>query len=349
MARETEDDTQQNRRRRRRLEGEDRPRRQVEGQAAAPAGERRRARREGAGEAPGRERRKARRANRQTGAEAHLDAVSKIGPLYAREPAAPWSKDKTGGLLRAAPLIDPDQKIMIYWAPKSACTSVYAYFAALAGYVDEVRDYSSRSPHKHRTQVYNRSDFFKRGVEMDPAALRVVKVIRDPYSRAVSIYRHALKTGFADDDMTAFSNGALNAATGYSMQQFLDLVESLDMGRANIHYRPQTHIFEEVRKPDHVINISKEDMFAALNTFAVACGLQPVDLTQLDWLHKIESGRKAKAQPVDGDAIDQRAFDKEAAQGNTAFPSYEQLLSPEVRARIEKIYAVDFANYRDAL
>jgi hypothetical protein len=121
------------------------------------------------------------------------------------------------------------------------------------------------------------------------------------------------------------------------------------MSRSNIHYRPQTHVFESVRKPDHVINISTEDMFTALNTFAVAVGLKPVDLTQLDWLHKIEAGRKAKSQPVEGENIDERAFDHKAALGNTPFPSYEQLRTPHVRKRIEKIYTVDFANYGSVL
>ncbi|MCB1431349.1 MAG: sulfotransferase family 2 domain-containing protein [Alphaproteobacteria bacterium] len=275
---------------------------------------------------------------------------TRLGPLMDHDVVGPWSVDQgVSGLLRTPPLIDAANRIMVYWSPKSACTSVYAWFAAMSGFIDEVQAFNSKSPHQHRKQVFNRSPFFQRGVEMDPADLRAVKVLREPYGRAVSIYRHALKTGFADKDLDAFSGGKLTAAGGFSFQQFLDMLDQLDFGRANIHYRPQLHVYESIRKPDRIINISNENMFEALNGFAVSCGLPAVDLAQFDWLHAIEHGRKAKSQPVEGDDIDRRVFDKTAAIGEAPFPSYQQLLTPTAKDRIRKIYAVDFEAYADSL
>lgn len=288
---------------------------------------------------------------RQKGAERHsVEFESKLGALADRDVRGSWPEDKdVPGLLRTPPLINPDRRIMVYWSPKSACTSVYVWFAALGGFVDEVQSFNAKAPHQHRTKVFNRSAFFQRGIGMDPAELRVVKVLRDPFDRAVSIYRHALKTGFAEGDMGAFSGGRLTAAGGYSFHQFLDLVEALDLGRANIHYRPQLHVHESVRRPDRIINISKEDMFGALNDFAVSCGLAPVDLADFDWLRAIEHGRKAKSQPVEGEGVDFMSFDQQAALGAAPFPTYAQLLTPAARERIRQIYRVDFEAYADAL
>lgn len=279
-----------------------------------------------------------------------VDFSSKLGPLAEGDARGPWSQDQGAeGLLRAPPLIDHKTRVMIYWSPKSACTSVYVWFAALGGFVDEVQSFNAKSPHQHRKLVFNRSAYFQQGIAMDPSELRVVKVLRDPFDRTVSIYRHALKTGFADGDMEWFSGGRLTADGGYSFHQFLDLLEALNFDRANIHYRPQLHAYEAVRKPDRIINISKSDMFGSLNEFAISCGLPPVDLGDFDWLHAMERGRKAKSQPVEGDDVDFMVFDQQAAAGDKPFPTYAQLLSPAAKERILKIYHMDFAAYGDCL
>jgi hypothetical protein len=197
----------------------------------------------------------------------------------------------------------------------------------------------------HRTQVYNWSDFYQRGIEADHTQYHAIRVLRDPYARAVSIYRHALATKFAEPDLEKFSGGRLSPVTGFSIHQFLDLVESLDFATCNPHYRPQFHFYETVRRPDRVINISKENMFASLNAYAAANGMPVVDISAMDWLHSMEGGRKAKSRTIRGRALDHTAFMRAAANGDRAFPSYEQLLTPSVRERIRKIYAIDFEAY----
>jgi len=246
------------------------------------------------------------------------------------------------------PLINCDRKIVVIWSPKSACTTAYVWFSQVSGFAEDVRKHHAW-PHRHRTEVFNHSELYRRGLRSDLSDCRIVRIIRDPYSRAVSIYRHALRTKFAEEDMESFSGGRLDADKGYSFQQFLDLLEYLDMSSCDMHYRPQFHPFEKVRRPDKFINISTQDMFAELNAFEASAALPQTDFKSLDWLHQLEGRRKANAAEIEGDKLDEVSVSRRDVKVLNRFPSYDQLLTPEARARIEKIYRTDFEAYGEIL
>ncbi len=266
----------------------------------------------------------------------------KIAPLTVA-PTRWQMRDGTNlGLQPSSPLIDHKNKLLIYWSPKSACTSVYVWFSAFAGFLDEV---FRGGPHRHRTLVFNKSSFYAKGLETDPSELFALKVLRDPYARAVSIYRHALTTGFADDDLLNAYGGKVTKEQGFSFQAFLDLVEQVGFTKSNPHYRPQTMRRDLIRKADCVINISKQDLFSALNAAVEAQGMQPVDMRQIDWLHSFEAKRMARTKKVEGIDLDFKPFNRNAARGDMPFPSYEQLLTPHAKDRIRQIYRIDFETY----
>lgn len=266
----------------------------------------------------------------------------KIAPLSVA-PTKWRMRDGTNlGLLPSSPLIDHQNKLLIYWSPKSACTSVYVWFSAFAGFVDEV---SRSHPHRHRILIFNKSAFYAKGLETDPDELFAVKVLRDPYARAVSIYRHALGTGFADDDIRSAYGGKLTRKEGFSFQKFLDLVVKVGFTESNPHYRPQTMRRDLIRKADYIINISKQDLFSELNAAVASRGMPPVDLGKINWLHSLEAKRKARTQTVEGENLDFQPFDRFAARGDKPFPTYEQLLTAGAKERIREIYGIDFETY----
>jgi hypothetical protein len=245
------------------------------------------------------------------------------------------------------PMINPGKNLVVLWSPKSACTTAYVWFSYVSGFLPQVRKYANW-PHKHRQEVYDRSEFYRSAVDGDLSASRIVRIIRDPYSRAASIYRHALQTRFADKALAFYQDADLSFDTGVSFQQFLDFVATLDMTEVDIHFRPQFHPFEKARKPDDVINISKQDLFGALNGFERSAGWMETDFSQFEWLHGLEGKRKAKQTPLQGSSLDCVAYTRQDAKSG-AFPSYDQLLTPEARAKIEEIYKVDFDAYREFL
>ena len=137
--------------------------------------------------------------------------------------------------------------------------------------------------------------------------------------------------------------------SGISFQTFLDMVATLNLNRSNPHFRHQNHPYEKVRTVDRVINISKQDLFTELNAFEAEIGIAKTDFGDLDWLHSLESKRKAKQEPMEGEALDTVAFTRHQVNKLGLFPSYNQLLTPEARQKIEVIYKSDFDAYRDFL
>ena len=136
---------------------------------------------------------------------------------------------------------------------------------------------------------------------------------------------------------------------GISFQTFLDMVATLDLKRSNPHFRQQNHPFEKVRAVDRVINISKQDLFTELNAFEAEIGIPKTNFDDLNWLHSLESKRKAKQEPMAGEALDAVAFSRHQLNKLGQFPSYNQLLTPAAREKIEVIYKSDFDAYRDFL
>jgi hypothetical protein len=241
-------------------------------------------------------------------------------------------------------LINCDRRLMVVWSPKSACTSTYVWFAAQSGLIEEMRA-THHWPHRHRRTVYLHSDLYRRSLRLPLSAYRIVRVIRDPYTRAASIYRHSLVNDYLDEYLEDFQGSRLNRKQGLSFQQFLDLLESLDLRKANPHLRPQYRRIELLRSPDITINISKADLFAELNKTERSFGLPVTDFGGLEWLMGMEQKRKAKDMPIDGERLDERPFSRRAALGSAPFPAYEQLLTRAAKERIRRLYEIDFEAY----
>ena len=246
------------------------------------------------------------------------------------------------------PLINKDKNLIVVWSPKSACTTTYVWFSHISGFANDVKNYASW-PHRHRLEKYLKSDLYSGSAASGMETAKMLRIIRDPYARAVSIYRHALQTFFADKDMEIYSQGRTSAETGYSFQTFLDLLLQLDMHRSNIHFRPQYHSFEMTRTADKVINITKQDLFTELNQFEVDQGFGKTNFEDLNWLHSLESKRKAKQERVEGEGFDVTPHSRNQVANLGMFPSYDQLLTHEARQKIETIYKPDFDAYRNYL
>ena len=123
-------------------------------------------------------------------------------------------------------------------------------------------------------------------------------VIRDPFLRAVSSYRHVLATALADKRFLTFDGGALNRRDGFSFNRYLDFLETLDLARTNLHHRQQLHRIERIKPPDRVINISKGQFFDELNHLEEEHRIPRTDFASLDWVLGVEERRRAKTTTI---------------------------------------------------
>lgn len=242
------------------------------------------------------------------------------------------------------PLIDPKAKLLVIFSPKSACSNVAIWFFHHLGHGKEARAYDVW-PHRYRKQVYYGTDLYREASASDLAGYKVVRVIRDPYDRAASAFRHAIRTRLAEREIAPILGDDIVARDGLSFADFLSFLERSDLTSCNPHFRIQRHRIEDVLKPDIVINISKENLMARLAEVARDLGLPPATPQMQDWMDELRGHNSPAGEfPHDPDLYTRRLTRREAANG--PWPSSAALLTDEARSRLARLYAVDIQSYR---
>lgn len=242
------------------------------------------------------------------------------------------------------PLINPEKSIMVLWSPKSASAAVYSWFAHVSGFGSEVRFLGAKIL-QHRAKNYFKSDLFRRGQSSDPASLLLLKVIRDPYERAVSVFRSIVESGVLDDHIATVTGVDTASRNGLSFIDFLDYLEKDDLNQSVNRVKPQFHSLERKHKPNLVVNVSKQSLAEGLHDFERLAGLPATDLTKMGCAGLMsEFSGKQFSQVTVGQPADETAFTREMIRSGI-FPTPKQILTDAAKDRIRCIYSIDFEAY----
>lgn len=132
------------------------------------------------------------------------------------------------------PLYNKNLPIILFWSQKSGCTSLTKWFFFQIGLLQEALEYNPFI-HIYRGQVYCSSINYKD--EMKKAILSskkdIIKLVRNPYTRAVSSFLHVLKSGTPNDKDNSKFHQELekvferNNCRGMSFKQFLYSIEKV--------------------------------------------------------------------------------------------------------------------------
>jgi len=241
------------------------------------------------------------------------------------------------------PLICPPMGIGLIFSAKSACTTAVLWFFAVTDMLNEAVAYDPW-PHKFRIEKLLRSEVYKEWLACDLAALSWIRVIRDPYRRAVSSYRHVLRHAFEDDRIFK-ALGVSVADRGLSFVEFLEYLACIDVTACNPHLMQQWHPIEG-RVRVAVVNADRNDLLRSLNAFAqtgdASCGMLEREIARIGLQHN------AVRLGPNGDCS-KAIFNCRRASTNDKWPDYGDFLSQTTRAVIEKIYAKDFEVYAEFL
>lgn len=243
------------------------------------------------------------------------------------------------------PLIDPRSRMIVLYSAKSACTNVLIWFLQHLGHADAARDYHGW-PHQYRDQVYYQSLLYRQAAAArDLKTFTVVKVVRDPFKRAASSFRHVVRHSVLRDGIARKLRDTQIEKHGLSFASFLDFLEATDLTQCNPHYSLQHHAIEAKLPVKHLINVSKEDLFGRLNDVERDLGLTVTDLTQSPWIKKLEERHhQADADLGDAETVYRLRLTREQALRGP-WPSYDTLLTPTARERIARLYATDIEAY----
>ncbi len=229
------------------------------------------------------------------------------------------------------------------WSPKCACSVTTIWFFKTMGLAREARKYGW-FPHKYRIQVYYKSDAYQAALQSDFNDYRFIRVFRDPYSRAASSYKQAIRLGTCDEVVSRYRKRQVTAETGYSFTHFLESLRSVDLSVADIHIRPQSHPIETQFDMDFLINISKLDLFAGLRNVEKQLDIPRTGLHKMRWTQTIESRRHVEESVFDDRDVSTYTWTtKDAWEG--PWPRSKDLLTVETRGLIRELYDIDFTRF----
>jgi O-antigen biosynthesis protein len=236
-------------------------------------------------------------------------------------------------------LLDRERKFAMLFSEKSACTSAVIWFCHTLGLADEARAYSEW-PHDYRLEVLNHPDarLYPHSVPLD--GYTILQIVRDPFERAASSFRHAVGSLYADKTIK-MKIGVDVANDGLSFTQFIDFLAKENLRFCNPHHRVQSYSIAPGRFAHVVINISRQDLYQELNAFEVRMGMPLTDFANLAWVHELQKTRSPTLVDM-GPNPDQIALTVTQAQRG---PWPKGLLTERARRRIQTLYADDIARY----
>jgi hypothetical protein len=261
------------------------------------------------------------------------------GPARDKLPVA---DTPIGRLLSRAPrpLVDPRNRLLVIFSPKSACSNVVVWFFHHLGHAQAARDYHP-FPHRYRLDVYYRSELYRAACEGDLNGYRVVRVVRDPLQRAVSAYRHLLSRPNAGLPRRVGMTHI--ARKGLSFSDYIKFLEGLDLNNCDRHFAVQRHPIEDVVRVTDLINVSREDLYARLGEIEDRIGLPRTDLQASDWVGRLNRRNRPQGELQRTDISTTAFLPRQAKAG--PWPQYEEFLTAEARAKLTALYAVDVRNY----
>ena len=242
------------------------------------------------------------------------------------------------------PLIYPPGEIGLIWSAKSACTTSLLWYLAIAGLLEEAIKFNPW-PHRFREDVLSKHPVYKGWIdECDPHALRWIRVIRDPYNRAVSSYRQALRSNSGNAKMENFLGHKLQRL-GFSFVEVLEYLSSIDIGKCDGHHREQWSPLERLVTPSRIVNADREPLLDTL--LAIAAPSKKAIRSRLsEEVERIASGHHARRSNEYGDSASV-VFHKSATEG--LWPDYDAFVDAKTRPMIRQIYTKDCEAYAAAL
>ncbi|MDT9188906.1 MAG: sulfotransferase [Limnospira sp. PMC 894.15] len=234
------------------------------------------------------------------------------------------------------PLYNKSLNLTLIFCAKSACSFGVKWFFYHAGLYQEVESYR-RFPHKYRTEIFMPNPEYQKHIREVDRILNsnIVCLVRDPFSRAVSSYIHAIKTGYDNDGISKFLGRKIGRKNSFCFDEFVQYLKSLDIRNCNIHHQMQAHPLMEmgIIKP-HIIKV--ENLFNDFQEVEKKLGLNPAPLSE------ISKSLEFHRTPKDSEFKKECYHIQFPPSRKQLFPHYKYFYSEELVRDVANIYRADF-------
>jgi hypothetical protein len=241
------------------------------------------------------------------------------------------------------PLIHPERRFIVVFSEKAACTNVVIWFLMQLGHAKAARDFHYW-PHEYRRKVYYYSELYRKALLSDLSDFKVIRVIRDPFDRVASSFRHVVRFDIADRDMKRTIGPRDLERDGLSFSEFLSFLERTDLQSCDPHFSIQRQPIEGRLKVDYLIDVSRENLSERLQQIEAQLDLERTNLESTSWVKRLRNHNRPAPELEGGAELYAQRLTRDAARKGP-WPRYEDLLTPDARARIAKLYAKDIESY----
>jgi hypothetical protein len=241
----------------------------------------------------------------------------------------------------------PEMPVAFLWTPKAGCTSLVKWFFFQTGVLDAARAHHA-FVHVYRQDVFMKRDgYFLEGLDLMLAGkIPVIKLVRDPYVRAVSSFAQVLMLQRSPaGDWTRKLRACILKKIGeiappdcLSFHQFLRGVAAIGAASANLnrHVAQQYQAGEEQLR-DRVIRLENFD--AEIVAIEREFDLKPSPLAALTASEHHRRKVSAPAGSLAGRMVSRADFPRAAT------PSYDAFYDTDTRRLAATVFAKDFHAY----
>ncbi len=239
------------------------------------------------------------------------------------------------------PLFSSSHRLAVFFSAKAGCTFAVKWYLSQVGLLDDALNYSPWIHDFRREVLYQSPDYESSLYTILNPEFRIIKFVREPYSRASSSYIHAVKYGYENERISNFLGREVNAKKGFSFEEFVTYLESIDLRRCDPHHRLQVHFAEE----ENIVNLNfivkVENSLEKLPKIEQSLGLKSIHLTKLKQsVHHTQ--RSEKEMAYIGDRI---LSSFQISQEKLTIPPTKCFYNDSISKKIQQLYDLDFKFY----
>ena len=220
-----------------------------------------------------------------------------------------------------------NNKFIFSWTPKAGCTTVTKLVFGAMGILDEANAYGEWV-HTYRSEVFSIKyrDWVATEKQLLDDNYKKMKIVRNPYLRAVSSYlsanKKAVEHGYKVDGKYIDT----------SFFEFLNLYKNKKL--VDMHWTPQYEEIESKFVYDEIIHI--ENLDNRIKEINKKYGLK----LKID----SDSGHH-RTQTAARQFVGDMKYSKLMENNDNTFPSYETFYDEKIKELVYDLYRVDFGAY----
>lgn len=225
-------------------------------------------------------------------------------------------------------LKDEQNKVIMDWSPKAACTYAVTAFIKNMGIYSEAHGF--KTIHKYRQAIFY--DKYGRVTldELKSNSYYKFKVVRNPFTRVVSSYFQSMKHKYLE-----VSDGLNKDFDSITFTDFIDYLETKNLTNCNSHYSLQKHWYEYKIKDLFDLIIKVEDLDKGFTKLQ----------QQTDFKNLVESNLQHVRKTKTNQQINFVVADVPWFYIQLAKPEYKYFYTPQLIQKVASLYHDDLKEY----